>query len=350
VVAQRLAGNPLPTAVDAVRHLVAVQSQDYPGGAWGLAQRVNGWTESDIGRAFDAGEVIRTHVLRPTWHFVAPEDLRWLLALTGPRLKRADAHRRRALEIDDKVQLAGTRAIERTIAKDGPRTRSELREALAATGIENDPARFTHLVMHAELDAIVCSGPRRGNTQTYALVADRVPSAPERTRDDALTELAARYVEGHGPAQDVDFAWWSGLTLGDARRGLGLAGPRLQRETIGARTFWFASVGAPAGPRAPSVHLLPNYDELLVAFRDRSDGVDVKLPVPSSVPGEILNHVIVRDGRVVGRWYRPTAGSPKLVRLEPRVDLRRGDRERLREAVDAYAAYLGRDLEVTGLD
>ncbi|MEO8274236.1 MAG: winged helix DNA-binding domain-containing protein [Chloroflexota bacterium] len=358
LIAQRLAGNTLPAAADVVRHFVAVQSQDYPGGAWALGQRLDGWTEPDIGRVFDAGELIRTHVLRPTWHFVTPEDLRWLLALTGPRLKRADRARRRALQIDDGVQLAGTLAIERAIAADGPRTRSELRVALASTGIETDPGRFTHLIMHAELDAVVCSGPRRAGAQTYALVAERVPPAPERTREEALAELATRYVAGHGPAQDIDFAWWAGLSLGDARRGLAAASPTLDRDVVDGRTFWFAPVAAgvelaragAGGTLAPTMHLLPNYDELLVAFRDRRDGLHPDLPEGARDSAAILNHVIVRDGRVVGRWYRPTAGSGPVVRLEPRIALDADDRRRLRSAVDRYAAFVGRELEVTWLD
>jgi hypothetical protein len=288
-------------------------------------------------------------VLRPTWHFVAPDDLRWLLALTGPRLKRADASRRRALEIDAEVQLAGTLAIERAIAKAGPQTRSELRAALASTGIETGPARFTHLIMHAELDAVVCSGPRRGTVQTYALVADRVPPARERGRDEGLAELAARYVTGHGPAQDIDFAWWSGLSLGDARRGLAGASAALARELVGGRTFWVAHAAAPA-QSGQTMHLLPNYDELLVAFRDRSDGIHPALSEGARVAQEILNHVIVRDGLVVGRWFRPTVASGPVVRLEPRVELDAQDRRRLRAAVDRHAAFVGRELGVTGLD
>ena len=288
-------------------------------------------------------------MLRPTWHFVAPEDLRWLLALTGPRLKRADGARRRALKIDDGVQLAGTLAIERAIATDGPRTRSELRVALASSGIETDPARFTHLIMHAELDAVVCSGPRQGGAQTYALVANRVPSAPERRREDGLAELAGRYVTGHGPAQDIDFAWWSGLSLGDARRGLAAASPALDREVVGGRTFWTSVTGVAVDPGL-TMHLLPNYDELLVAFRDRSDGLHAALPAGARVAEEILNHVIVRDGQVVGRWHRPTVASGPVVRMEPRVALAAEDRRRMRAAVDRYAGFVGRELGVTGLD
>jgi hypothetical protein len=334
------------------RSLVAVQSQDYPGATWALAQRLDGWTQATIDRAFDAGELIRTHVLRPTWHFVTPEDLRWLLALTGPRLRRGDAHRQRALEIDDALVARSARLFEGAIAKAGPRTRAELRDTLAAAGIEADAGRLGHLIFHAELDALLCSGPRRGSAQTYALVDEWVPPSRARQRDEALAELAGRYVASHGPAQDIDLAWWSGLSLTDARRGLAAADASLERETIDGRTFWFASGAGNVKSAAtePSMHLLPNYDELLVAFRDRTDGLHPDLPVPSRTAQEILNHVIVRDGLVVGRWWRPTATTRSGVRLEPKVDLDDGDRRRLAAAVERYATFLGRALEATGLD
>ena len=347
--AQRLVGEPFASPADAVGSLVAVQSQDYPGATWALAQRLDGWTQGAIDAAFDAGELLRTHVLRPTWHFVRPEDLRWLVALTAPRLMRGDAHRQRALEIDHAHVTTSTRLFERCIASEGPRTRPELRAALAAAGIEADAARLGHLIYHAELQAILCSGPRRHGNQTHALVDERVPASRPRPRDEALAELAGRYVAGHGPAQDVDLAWWSGLSLTDARRGLAAASPALEREEAGGRTLWF-SPGAADGVAGSSLHLLPNYDELLVAFRDRSDGLHPDLPAPDRVAQEILNHVIVRDGLVIGRWWRPTATTRRAIELEPRVGIDSADRRALAAAVKRYAAFVGEPVEATGLD
>ena len=331
-----------------MHHLVAVQSQDYSGATWALAQRMAGVDAASIDRAFDAGELVRTHVLRPTWHFVSPEDLRWLIALTGPRLQRGVAHRHRALEIDAALATRSTQVFERAIALAGPLTRQELRAALARAGIEAEAGRLTHLVMHAELEAILCSGPRKGTAQTYALVDKRIPLTPTKPRDEALAELARRYVVSHGPAQDVDLAWWSGLSLGDARHGLATATPALEREVVDGRTFWFAEFRGTPAPS--SLHLLPNFDELLVAFRDRSDALDPALPVPARVPGEILNNVIVRDGRVVGRWRRTNGPVDTGLALEPLVPLESADRRRLLAASERYAAFLGRPIRVSGLD
>lgn len=292
-------------------------------------------------------------MLRPTWHFVAPEDLRWLLALTGPRRIRGAAHRHRALDIDARLATRSIGVFERAIAGSGPRTRQELRAALAEVGIETDTGRLAHLIIWAEAEAVLCSGPRRGAAHTYALVGERVPPAPVRVVDEALAEIAARYVASHGPAQDVDLAWWSGLNLGEARRGLAAASPELDREVLDGRTFWSApqlmSAAAPRS-RGPRLHLLPNFDEMFVAFRDRSDALDPGLPSAARTPEAIFSNVIARDGRIVGRWRRSPTTAPTTVVVEPLVPLDQADRQALAGAVERYAAYLGRPLEMTGLD
>ena len=338
----------------AVRGLLAVQSQDYYGAKWAVGQRVARATDADLDRAFDAGELIRTHVLRPTWHFVAPEDLRWLQALTGPRIHQASGYQYRLHEIDGALAARAAAVFERELGGGRARTREELGRALGEAGIAAAGLRQTYLVMHAELESIICSGPRRGRRQTYALVEERVPPSRPRGRDEALAELARRYVEGHGPAQAVDLSWWSGLTLGDARIALDLASPPLLRETIDGRAFfvspsWAGPVAAPSGDH-PIVHLLPNYDELLIAFRDRTDAMDPALPPPARVAAEILNHVIVRDGLGIGGWRRADDQRVIHVALNPLVPLASEDRTAITGAVDRLSAFLGRPVEVTGLD
>jgi hypothetical protein len=244
--------------------------------------------------------------------------------------------------------------FERVLAGGQARTRDELGQALGVAGIPAVGLRQTYLVMRAELEGILCSGPRRGRRQTYALLEERVPPSPSRTRDEALAELARRYVEGHGPAQAVDLAWWSGLTQAHARRALEAASPPLVRETIESRTFW-VSPTAPAPPAtsasdAPGVHLLPNYDELLIAFRDRTDATDPGLPPPARVAQVLLNHVIVRDGLVVGSWRRTEQKRAVRAELNLLVGLDDAERRALAEAVERFATFLGRPVETVGLD
>jgi hypothetical protein len=239
--------------------------------------------------------------------------------------------------------------FERAIAKDGPRTRQDLRHALTTDGIETDTGRLAHLIIWAEAEAVLCSGPRRGAAHTYALVDERVLAAPARQGDEALSEIAARYVASHGPAQDLDLAWWSGLTVGEARRGLAAAAPALSFEVIDGRRFWFSDgESAPAADRA--IHLLPNFDEYLVAFRDRRDALHPDLPSWARTAEEIFSHVLVRHGLVGGAWERPAGTRAAMIRIESRVPLDSADRQAVEAAVGRYARFLGRPGEVAGLD
>jgi len=335
-----------------VRHLLAVQSQDYPNAKWAVGQRLRGAraTDVELDRAFDAGEIVRTHVLRPTWHFVAPEDLRWLLALTGPRVHLASGYQYRLLEIDAALAARARAVFEEALRGGVALTRDELGARMIEAGIEAKGLRLAYLVGHAELEAVICSGPRRGKRQTYALVEERIPPARARTRDEALAELATRYVEGHGPAQAADLAWWSGLTLADARIALESATPLLVRERHGERTFWASPTQPVESFRSPVVHLLPNYDELLVAFRDRTDAFDPDLPPDSRVPQVILGHVIVRDGLVIGAYRRRDIEGRTTLEIDLAVELDSPERAAVKAAVDRFAAFVGRPVDAAGLD
>ncbi len=288
--AQRLI-RPLANPVDVVAHLVAVQSQDFYGATWALAQRSTPTTFDAIDRAYSAGEILRTHVLRPTWHFVTPADARWLLELTGPRVQAKNAfwYKQSGLTA---AKLAKTDAAIADALRGGNYlTRDELAKHVPR-GVP-----MTQLMMHAELERVVISGPRRGKVMTYALFDERVPASPALSRDDALALLARRYVTSHGPAQVADFVWWSGLTTADARRALELANLAVH-EIDGARYF-AAPATKKAAVRDPTVHLLPNYDEYLVAFADRSAAHAKKHEI--SVLG---GNFAFSNGRVIGNWKR----------------------------------------------
>jgi hypothetical protein len=293
---------------------------------------------------------VRTHVLRPTWHFVAPEDLRWLLALTKGRVHQASAYQYRQLELDERVRAKARGVLEAALTGGRSMTREELGGPLEAAGIAATGLRLTYFVMDAELEGVLCSGARRGKRHTYALLEERLPPAASRTRADALAELGRRYVEGHGPAQVGDLAWWSGLTVADARLALESATPALMREQVGERTFWVAATPATRTPGPPVLHLLPNYDELLVAFRDRSDAFDPGLPPPLRAAEVILGHVVVRDGLVIGRFRRRDGERAIELGLELGVPLADTEQRALREAIRRLEAFVGRPVEVTGLD
>jgi hypothetical protein len=203
-----------------------------------VAQRARSLTVAAIDRAFDDRRILRTHVLRPTWHFVVPGDLRWMQALSAPRLRRLLATYERRLEIDARLITRVRRIVETALAGGRSLTREALAAELRRRGrIDASGQRLAHLVMYLEVDAVICSGPRQGRQFSYALVDDRVPPAPDRSRDEALGELARRYFQSHGPATVHDFAWWSGLTMGEARRGAGAVDSELVLDPKRTRNF-----------------------------------------------------------------------------------------------------------------
>ena len=201
-------------AADVVGWLVAVQAQDYAGAKWALGLRLKGPTDDAIDQAFADGSILRTHLMPPTWHFVTPSDIRWLLALTGPRVHAINAHMYRRLELDAPIFKRSNNGLAKALRGGQTMTRDELRAALEKTGIAvNGDLRMAYLMMRAELDGIVCSGPRRGKQFTYALLDERAPQCKALGSEEALAELARRYFMSRGPATVQDFAKWSGLTL-----------------------------------------------------------------------------------------------------------------------------------------
>ncbi len=346
---QRLAGEPFATPVEAVRWLGAVQSQDYAGAKWALGQRTRGVVDADLDRLFDEGAILRTHVMRPTWHFVLPEDVRWLLELTAPRVRATLAYYDRQLGVDA-AERRRSQAVMTAALRDAMHlTRRELAAALERSGIPASGQRLGHLLMHAELDGVVASGPRRGRQFTYALLEERAPGARRLDRDEALAELTRRYFTSHGPAQLPDFVWWSGLTAADAKRGLALAGEALAQEVIAGKTYWSSPAeSAPAGS-GPLVHLLPNFDEFLVAYRDRSASVDPdrRLDIALLRSG-VLDYVVVVDGQVRGGWKRSLSGEQVRVELGPLDALDAAVNAALHGAAGDFGRFLGRPVTVAG--
>ena len=331
-----------------VRALGAVQSQDYSGAKWGLAQRIRGATDTSIEQEIDEGRILRTHVLRPTWHFVAAEDLRWMLELTAPRVSVANAQYGRHLGLDRKVFHRSNDVIARSLAGGNCLTRSELRLELERARLKIPTGQHLgHLMMQAELDRVVCSGPRRGKQFTYALLDERAAASTALSRDEALLELTRRYFTTRSPATPRDFAWWSGLTMKDAKRGVDLAGSELEPATLGEESYWI-SAAAPSAPRGMrTAHLLPNYDEYFIGFRDRrAVGQRIGHTTPITGGTALIPHVIIIDGQLVGAWKRTIERDHVRVALTLMTTLTAAEQKRLRDAVRRYEDFLETTVQI----
>ena len=336
---QGLSHTSFTNPAEVVSHLGAVQSQDFLAAKWALGLRVDGLTEADVDKAFADGSILRTHVLRPTWHFVAPADIRWLLALTGPRVNAQLKYMDRQLELDTPLLKQSHTILEKALRGRKFLTRTELGSALKERDINTDDLRLTHLVMHAELDGVVCSGPRQGKQFTYALLEDRVPPAPSYNADDALVELIKRYFTSHGPATLKDFVWWSGLSVADAKRGLELVRYMFEQRVLEDETYWLIPTQL-AKPRAKSL-LLPCYDEYTVGYTDRKAIYDTSHDSKLDARGSFLaQYTILINGRVAGTWKRTPKKNAVVMEATLFRALSKREIHAIIEAAERYANFL----------
>jgi len=331
-----------------VSRLGAVQAQEYPFAKWALALRMRvGTTDAEIERAFDEGRILRTHVLRPTWHFVTATDIRWLLELTGPKVHRAMSYYNRQLELDATTLNRGIKVLEGTLRDGQHMTRAELAAQLERARIIAKGQRLARLVMHAELEGVICSGPRRGKLFTYALLAERAPAAHILSHDEALSELTRRYFRSHGPATIRDFNWWSGLPTAEIKRGLEMN--KARHVEIDGLKYWTIGRTSRASARQKKVHLLPIYDEFFVAYRDREAVPHGPMTITSKTRGEVMfQHALVIDGQVAGTWKSVRNPNGLTLNVFPLRRLTATERRGIADAVARYARFLEVPVSLSG--
>lgn len=329
---QQLASPAFDTPQAVVQYLGAVQAQDYDMSKWAVGQRVQNCHAAIVEAAINEGHIIRTHVLRPTWHLVSPEDLRWMLALTAPYIKKRNVHYEKKLELDDAFFRKSNQLICKALAGKHL-TRNEIKAVLDKAGIKSDPLRLVHIMIRPELEGLICSGARKGKQTTYALADERVPPVKAISREEALANLALRYFTSHGPATLKDFAWWSGLPITVAREGLAAVQQELEQE----QEYFFK---AHSGKAIPNIYLLPNYDEYLVAYADRAAlhhaGNEDKMQ--RSAP--FFDNTIIIDGQVAGTWKREVKKDEIKVSLHPFGKLSATQENKLKKAEKAYIRFM----------
>ena len=326
---------------EVVAWLGAMQAQEYAMAKWGIAQRMQEITEPEIDKAFANGEILRTHLLRPTWHFVTPADIRWVLALTAPRVHAVNAFMYRKLELDSALFKRSNAVLTKELRGGKQLTRVELASALQRAGIATvGELRMGYILMQAELDALVCSGARRGKQFTYALLEERVPQVRKMERDEALVELVKRYFTSRGPATMKDFTVWSGLTMADAKHGIEMLKPKLEHEVIDGQSYWFVESSSPPKGSATRAHLLPIYDECVMGYKDRSAMLGALEREKLDAGSIAFDNLIVIDGMLVGSWKRTL--SKREVSIETNFNARLTKAEQ--HAVATEAAQFGRFL------
>lgn len=345
---QLLTGTVYTTPKEIVSWMGAMQSQDFPMARWGIGARLPGITDLMVIDAIDHAEITRTHLLRPTWHFVAAEDVYWLLDLTAPQIKAGQRARDRQLELTKAVYAKSNSVIEKALRDETQLTREQLLAALTKAGIAIDQNRSAHLLMQAELDQIICSGAIHKGKPSYALLSNRVPKVKRLTKEEALANLAERYFTSRVPATLQDFTWWSGLSATDARQAIELVQGDIFTETIDGKTYYFTDDFKLRDMDKTMVHLLPPFDEFVVSYTDRSASIESKY---AEYMTKISNRgvfwpIVVINGQVNGIWKRTFNKDSIDVDIELFSTVSRSTRSLIDRAAASYGLFSGKAVEI----
>jgi hypothetical protein len=337
---QALTQHPYAAPADVVRFMGAVQAQEYPASLWSLGLRLPGWTAAEAEAELNAHAYIRTWLLRGTLHYVAPEDIGWMLALLGPAVISGQARRHRELALDQPTLERSAELLHGALADGNILTRPQLFAALEQHGISTAGQRGVYMLSYASLRGLIAQvAPRGRDTAFFALPETGL--YPGRRVDDPLSALARRYFFSHGPASLDDYVWWSGLKKSDAEAGFEAARRELVSDRNGGRPLWRAPEIPPAEADAPNAHLLPAYDEYLIGYKDRSASVEpVHLPRVQMANG--LGATVILAGRVIGTWRRNVRQSGITIEAAPFAPWSEADTELVAHAAERYGAFFGK--------
>lgn len=346
----RLAGARFEAPDEAVGWHLAMQAQEYGPAMWSIGQRSKGLREADVDLALTEGTIVRTHVLRPTWHFVAADDIRWLLALSGPRVLQGNAGRLRQLGLDARTLARSEKVVTSALEGGNRLTRDELAEVFDRRKVDPGGQRMPYLLMQCELVGLIGSGGRKGKQQTYALLDERVPAGgPRLEREEAVVELVRRYLTSHGPATVKDLSWWSGLTMTDLRAALGSLEDEVTSDDVDGLTFWSsASERSRRASAARGVHLLQTYDELVVGYTESRFHGDTSghLARQAWSDRSFPTGVFLMDGRVGGHWRRTIEAKRVRVEMHTYRKVTATDAEALGSAATRLGRFVGLPVEL----
>lgn len=335
---QQLIGSTYKKPEDLVRWMGVMQAQDYTGCKWAVGLRTIDTTDKSIELAINKHKIIRTHVLRPTWHLVHPQDIRWMLQLTAPRVHAFSAFGYRKMELTEPIFKKAHQVFIKALQGGKQLTRTELATALQKAKIATDELRMIHLLMHAELEALICNGAKRNKQFTYALMDECVSPTKPISKEEALATLAIRYFKSRGPATVQDFNWWSGLTAKDAQLGVNLIKSDMYSETIDSKTYWMTKDTAAAKIK-PSTLLLPAFDEYTVAYKDRSLVVDAD--AAKKTGNGIFKPLLLTEGNVNGLWKRNDKKGEERVLLTAFEKLSSTQLKMIDREIKRYTEFLG---------
>lgn len=293
----------------------AMQAQDYNMVRWAVASRLDGAEQTTVQRAMDSGKIVRTHLLRPTWHLAAVEDVGWMTDLSAPQTRTIAKPRLRELGLTPAILKKSLETFERELEGGKHFTREEMLASLERRKITTKEQRGPYILMWAELEKVICSGPIVGTKNSYALYSERVKKQRSLAGEEALAELARRYLTSRGPATLADFTNWSGLSAKDARRAIQSVHDEFEEFEADSTKYWFRGKVQTA-PQEPVVHLLPAFDEYIIGYKDRSAALAANHRTKVISINGIFWPIIVVNGMVTGLWKRIVSKGTASVELQ----------------------------------
>ena len=288
-----------------VAYMGAIQAQEYTMARWAVGVRLKSGSLTAVNEALQKGEILRTHVMRPTWHFIAAEDIRWMLKLSGKRIIAAnDSYAKgHCQDISAETYHKAFRLLEKLLEGNNHQTKLELEEAFRKDGFETDDRQINRFFTRAEAEGLICSGADKGSKPTFALLEERVPPVKELHKEEALAKLAHNYFRSHSPATLADFIWWSGLTTTEAKLAMNLISDELTNDLYADRQL-FVHNSCKEPEHSDILHLLPSFDEYLISYKDRTDVLDLQHHPKAFNTFGTFHPVVLYQGKIVGNWKK----------------------------------------------
>jgi hypothetical protein len=327
---------------DVVRWLGAVQAQDYLASLWAIGLRMKKATEKDIEKAIANKEMVRTWPMRRTLHFVAPEDVRWMLKLMASRMVAGSKNRTlKMYGLTDEMVNRGKDLFTKALEKEKILMRDEMYKVMEKGGIDPVGGRGLHLLCRIAQEGLICFGPRKGKQATFVLIDQWIPKCKEISRDEALGELVLRYFTSHGPATVQDCMWWSSLPGVDIKRGIEIVGSKLMKVIVEGKTYWMSKNVQSINSDSLTTYLLPAFDEYFVAYKDR-EAVLHTAHKQHINPGNngMLSPTIVVNGQIVGTWKREFKGKGAIIKLSTFMRASIEKQKSLKQEANRYGVFL----------
>jgi len=324
-----------------------LQAQDYAMAKWAVGMRVPNATEQTINNAIHTGDIIRTHVLRPTWHFVSRQDIHWMLSLSAPKIKSKLAYYHKQSALTHAILKKSNTVIEKALTTHTHLTRDELVACLKKANIAVDDNRSSHLFLWAEMEGLICSGQLKDNEPTYTLLDAWVPNKQSFTRDQAIAELAKRYFNSHAPATLQDFAWWSGLTIAEGKAGMEALQHNFITEKTGSQTYWLPNNFSLPVQKQKAAYLLPAYDEYIISYTDRAAVFTSDIQSQVITTNGLFKPVLIINGQAIGLWKRTVKKGAVTVSFHFFKAPPATANALIKKAVKAYEAYCETNVEIS---